>query len=216
MRKLLFVVPAIVALAAATAAANPDARVVYGLSERAGIMELGVDMPAKLDTGAVSASLSAYDTEFFDRDGEEWVRFRLGVEEELDLPLELPVDSWVRIRRRAEDRDEDDKGYSRRPIVKLTLCIGHRMDEVRVNLTDRRDFSYPLLVGADALRTMNVLLDPREDKVAGEPVCMKDAEDPPVVEDEEAEEGDNAGDEQDEDSGRDQGDKGEDGGDGQT
>lgn len=181
MRELLL---AIAVLAAAPAAANPDARVVYGVSERVGIMELGVEMPAKLDSGAVSASLSAYDTEIFERDGQEWVRFRLGAEEEIDLPLELPVDSWVRIRRRAEDRDDDDKGYSRRPIVKLTLCIGHRMDEVRVNLTDRRAFSYPLLVGVDALKQMNVLLDPRKEKVAGEPACMEDAQEPPVYEEE--------------------------------
>ena len=170
--------------------------VIFGASEKVGLRELGKELPARLDTGAVSMSLSAYDQESFERDGDDWVRFRLGVDNGVDTPLELPVDSTVRIRRRAEDRDDDDDEFSRRYVVRLTVCIGERSEEVRVNLTDRRDFSYPLLVGREAMEKLGIVVDPAIEKVAGDPECLDPEKEPPVTDDEELEE-DEADDEED-------------------
>ena len=50
---------------------------LYGRNEYVRLPELGKTLRAKLDTGALNASLSAKDIERFERDGEDWVRFRL-------------------------------------------------------------------------------------------------------------------------------------------
>jgi len=80
-------------------------KVILGLHEHALVKEIDHPVEAKLDTGAVSASLSAYDIEMFNQDGKRWVRFRLGAKDADDTLYELPLDDTVRIRRRLSDID---------------------------------------------------------------------------------------------------------------
>jgi len=155
----------------ATAEDEPVHKVILGLIEQAYIEDLDISLDAKLDTGAVSASLSAYDVETFKRGGEDWVRFRLGSEGDDAEQRELPLDHKVRIRRRLADIDDDAKTYTRRPVVRLMICIGERQVPMRVNLTDRRNFSYALLIGAEGLTDLRSLIDPSEEKTAGTPEC---------------------------------------------
>lgn len=147
-------------------------KVIFGLHEHARIDALDLSLEAKLDTGAVSASLSAYDIDMFERDDEEWVSFRLGVDGADKDKMELPLDTTVRIRRRLADIDEEtQRTYTRRPVVRLTVCIGERQVPMRVNLTDRRNFSYPLLIGSEGLRDLRSLIDPDQEFSTGQPLC---------------------------------------------
>ena len=175
--------------AAPAAPAKPTARVIYGLHEQVFITQLGVVLPAKVDTGADSSSLSAVNIRPFTRDGERWVRFDLAVEGMELNDVELPLSHNVRIRRRASDYDpEEDKYYARRPVVELMLCIGNRAAAVNVNLADRRGFRQPLLLGASALREMRALVDSEFEFSAGVPLCegVEDAlRYPPLNDDEE-------------------------------
>ena len=62
-------------LALPVMAAEPT---LYGRYEYISLPEIGGEvLKAKMDTGALTASLSAKDIETFTRDGEDWVRFRL-------------------------------------------------------------------------------------------------------------------------------------------
>ena len=45
---------------------------IYGLNENVEIPEFGLEIAAKLDTGAQTASLSARDIERFKKDGKTW------------------------------------------------------------------------------------------------------------------------------------------------
>ncbi|WP_197477214.1 RimK/LysX family protein, partial [Alcanivorax sp. HI0044] len=87
-------------------------KMIYGLHENVHIKELGITVPAKLDTGAGSASLSARYIRTFERDGVEMVEFDLAIDrddredwgittEQWD-DVELPLSGHVRIKRRAE------------------------------------------------------------------------------------------------------------------
>lgn len=178
MQTLKWLVLALCAGLAATAQAAPDApakptaRVIYGLHEQVFITQLGVVLPAKVDTGADSSSLSAVNIRHFKRDDERWVRFDLAVDGMQMDDVELPLSHNVRIRRRASDFDpETEKDYARRPVVELMLCIGNRAVTVNVNLADRRGFRQPLLLGASALREMRALVDSDIEFSAGVPLC---------------------------------------------
>ena len=53
---------------------------IYGLHESVHVGELGITVPAKLDTGADSASLSARYIKTFERDGVKMVEFDIAID----------------------------------------------------------------------------------------------------------------------------------------
>src|SRR5690606_40880554 len=101
-------------------------KTVYGLNEYVSLADLDLQVAAKLDTDAQTASLSARDIERFKRDGETWVRFYLAVDEAHARPIERPLARISKIKRRAGDYDpEHDKTYTARPVIELDLCMGN-------------------------------------------------------------------------------------------
>ncbi|MED5389700.1 MAG: RimK/LysX family protein [Pseudomonadota bacterium] len=162
----------------------PANKRIFGLHERVHLRELGITVPAKLDTGADSASLSARYIKTFERDGVKMVEFDIaidrddreewGITQEQWDDVELPLSGHVRIKRRAESVQDGERDFSRRPVVTLTVCMGDRWQEIDVNLTDRSEFRYPLLVGADALTGLGALVDPSLSMSVGRPGCQED------------------------------------------
>jgi len=63
-------------------------KTIYGLNEHIAIPEFNLELSAKLDTGAQTASLSARDISRFKRNGETWVRFYLAVDSAHAHPIE--------------------------------------------------------------------------------------------------------------------------------
>lgn len=148
-------------------------KTIYGLTEHVALPNFGLQVAAKLDTGAQTASLSARDIERFKRDGEPWVRFYLAIDEAHARPIELPLSRISKIKRRADDFDpEEEKGYTPRPVVELELCMGKLRRTIEVNLTDRSAFKYPLLIGSRALKRFGALVDPSLTYAAGQPGCI--------------------------------------------
>ena len=145
---------------------------IYGLNEHVYIADLDMHMAAKLDTGAKTASLSARDIEHFKRDGKAWVRFYLALDEAHERAFELPLARISRIKRRSGDYDpEEDKSYTPRPVVNMTVCMGHTLKTIEINLTDRSTFQYPFLLGSKALKKFAALVDPSLKYSVGKPQC---------------------------------------------
>lgn len=120
-------------------------------------------LQAKMDTGAYTSSLSAKDIELFQRDGEEWVRFRLATKEADGSVFEHKLARIGKIKNRADNRngeDEDEDRLSERPVIDLQVCLGGAMKTIEVNLTDRSAFNYPFLMGTKGLRKFHVAVDP--------------------------------------------------------
>lgn len=151
-------------------------KTVYGLNEYTRIQQPDLQLAAKLDTGAKTASLSARDIERFERDGEPWVRFYLAIDDAHNNPIERPLARISRIKRRAGDYDpKAEKTYTARPVVEMEICMGQSLRTIEVNLTDRSAFLYPLLIGSEALRRFNAMVDPSLKYAAGKPACTPDA-----------------------------------------
>ncbi|AKT33210.1 ATP-dependent zinc protease [Pseudomonas syringae pv. actinidiae] len=157
-------------LALPVMAAEPT---MYGRYENIKVMEIGQTFKAKMDTGALTASLSAKDIELFQRDGDDWVRFRLATKGSDDKVYEHKVSRISKIKGRAEGDDEDDEGINpaKRPVVDLELCLGNKKRTVEVNLVDRSHFNFPLLIGAKALREFGAAINPARRYTADEPDC---------------------------------------------
>jgi hypothetical protein len=152
-------------------------KTVYGLNEYARLADIDLELAAKLDTGAKTASLSARDIKRFKRNGESWVRFYLAIDAAHAHPIERPLARVSKIKRRAGDYDpEEGKHYTARPVIALDICMGNALRSIEVNLTDRSAFQYPLLIGSEALKHFDALVDPSLKYAAGKPACATDAQ----------------------------------------
>ncbi len=145
---------------------------LYGRYEYIQLPEIGETFKAKMDTGALTASLSARDIETFTRDGDEWVRFRLGGKDAGNKVYEHKVSRISKIKSRAdEDDDKAEPSVAKRPVVDLEMCLGNVKRTVEVNLTDRSSFNYPLLIGAKALREFGAAVNPARRYTSDKPDC---------------------------------------------
>ncbi|WP_374601116.1 ATP-dependent zinc protease [Arenimonas sp.] len=122
-----------------------------------------VAVRAKVDTGARSSSLHVESQETFHRDGVEWVRFGLDTGR-YQAPLafaESPV---------LERREVTDSGGHRteRIFIQTRLCLAGRQWEGEVNLAQRRNMLFPMLLGRTALAG-RFLVDPAASFLQGEP-----------------------------------------------
>ncbi|WP_392559961.1 ATP-dependent zinc protease family protein [Orbus mooreae] len=139
-----------------------QAKNIYGLYEKVQLPELNnLEIRSKLDTGALTSSFGATDIEFFTKDGVKWVRFKPQVKA-LDLPvIEKELVRHSKIKTRSDDIGEDqDKSYTKRPVVIMDICFNGVLYPTEVNLTDRSRFNYPLLLGSSALVEYKAVIDP--------------------------------------------------------
>lgn len=121
-------------------------------------------MKAKLDTGARTSSIHAYDVQEFERDGVAWVRFavRPWQKSTEDIVVtELPVHDRRDIR-------SSNGQLQHRIVVRTTLSIaGHRIP-TEFTLTDRDAMGFRMLVGREALR-QGFLVDSGRSYYGGRP-----------------------------------------------
>lgn len=117
---------------------------VLGWREWIGLPDLGVEqIKAKIDTGARSSSLHATDLEYFERDDRDWVRFVV-------RPAQRSAKGRVRAEAPLVDRRpvvSSSGTRELRPFVETTMVIGGRVFPIELNLTDRRDMGFRMLLG---------------------------------------------------------------------
>ncbi|NYJ00006.1 hypothetical protein HNR19_000704 [Nocardioides thalensis] len=127
--------------------------------------ELGIDwIKAKLDTGARSSALHAFDIEEIERDGKRWVRFEIHPWQRSSadsVVAELPV---LDVRSVKSSTGHVQERY----VVLLDLRIGDRVVTTEVSLTRRDEMGFRLLVGREALR-QGFLVDSRRSYLGGRP-----------------------------------------------
>jgi hypothetical protein len=132
----------------------PDAgKQIFGFVERVIVSDTGFSVKARLDTGAATSSLDAHNIHRFRRGDQRYVRFDvIDPDTEEFVTLERPLARNVLIRQHS--------GPSmRRPVVKMTICIGHLIRKVEVSLTPRSEFLYPMLIGRSAMQGA-IVVDP--------------------------------------------------------
>ena len=137
---------------------------ILGWIEAVELAPGGLVIEAKLDTGADNSSLNAPDYEEFKKDGDTWVRFTVTNSDDEAATFEKPLHRTARIR--------SASGTDRRPVVKMEICLGGVVREAQVNLADRSDLSYQMLIGRSFMKD-HILVD-SGNKHVGEPVCERD------------------------------------------
>lgn len=131
--------------------------IIMGWVERVVVQPGGLIMKAKLDTGATTSSIRADVIKKFEKEGEDGkkekhILFSIEDKDGNKHTLERKIVRMVRIKMKG------DRGYIRRPVVKLGFCLGNHFIEDEVNLSPRQKFLYPILVGRNMLKK-RVLVD---------------------------------------------------------
>jgi hypothetical protein len=146
-----------------TAAARPAIVSIVGRAERVALVDGGVLLEAKVDTGADSTSIDAGNIETFEREGEDWVRFETRTNADEVVTFERRIVDTVTILGAGDDRDE-------RLVVEITLCVDDVHGDVEVNLADREGLEYRMLLGRDFLAANGLLVNVAE-RFIHEPRC---------------------------------------------
>lgn len=103
---------------------------------------------AKLDTGARSSALHAFDIHPFERAGAEWVRFTVRPWQKStsdEVVVELPVHDRRKVR--------SSSGHvQKRYVVLLPVALMGREVKAEVTLSNRDSMGFRMLIGREALR----------------------------------------------------------------
>jgi hypothetical protein len=111
--------------------------------------DFGIEnIKAKVDSGARTSALHAFEVEPFTRDGKPWVRFAIH-------PLQKSTDYVVECEAPVIDRRtvRDSGGHSElRYVIETTIVIGDSPVRAEMTLTDRETMKFRMLLGRTVLK----------------------------------------------------------------
>ncbi|MDH4128162.1 MAG: RimK/LysX family protein [Spirochaetota bacterium] len=147
---------------------SSSSKIIIGRAEKVRVYPSGLLVRAKIDTGALNSSLNSRNISYFKRDNQDWVRFEIhnytdnSRRKGKKMTVERPLLRITEIRQKGRP---DEK----RPAVIMGICLANKYTEVEVNLVDRRNFNYPMLIGRSFLSD-NFLVDASVKNVT-KPTC---------------------------------------------
>jgi hypothetical protein len=129
---------------------------VIGWREWLTLPELGVErVKVKVDTGARTSALHAFNVRRFEVDGEPWVAFKLH-------PLQRDAKTTIEAKAPlAEEREvrSSNGTVSRRPVIRTTMRLGEHSWTAELTLVRRDVMGFRMLLGRQAVRG-RFLVDP--------------------------------------------------------
>jgi len=145
------------------ASATEDKHVI-GWVEKVTLLPENINVHAKIDTGADHSSLNVEEKTEFIRRGEQWVRFSFIARLDTTVTLTRKIYRYTKVKQKAG-------ASQRRPVVLLDLCGGGIVKhDMQVNLADRTNFTYDMLIGRSFLSN-TFIVDPSI-KYSANPACI--------------------------------------------
>jgi hypothetical protein len=156
-----------------TVMANSET-IVYGYIEKATLVDNNLTLSAKLDTGAKSASLNASHIKEIEKNGKTFLSF-IVPSKEGDKHFECEYIGKINIKNRAEENQTTKlfRYFVKRPVVLMNVKLGNQIKQIRVNLTNRKHFIYPMLLGREAIVAFNGSVNPKERYIQSKRVHKK-------------------------------------------
>jgi hypothetical protein len=139
--------------------------VIVGWREWVALPQAGVEwVKAKVDTGARSSAIHAFDLEVHEVDGQEWVRFSIHPWQRSDedvAELSLPVIDRREVR---SSNGQTEQRYA----VALDVTLAGRTITTVMTLSNRDEMGFRMLIGREALER-GFLVDSSRSYAGGRP-----------------------------------------------
>lgn len=135
----------------ATNLKTADGKLILGEEEWMYIKAINHNAKARIDTGATTSSISAIDIEMFERDGKDWVKFKLAHSGSETKEFEAPVSRVVTIRQSSTEKRTD------RPVIEAWVQIGDLKTKAEFTLNDRTHMTFPVLLGRTFFRDVAIV-----------------------------------------------------------
>lgn len=138
---------------------------IIGWREWLAFPELGINfIKTKVDTGARTSALHAFNIEPFKQDGKDWVRFTLHPlqkNDQVEHSCSCPIQ---------ESRLVTNSGgaQEQRFVITTPITLGNQTWPIEVTLTNRDDMGFRMLLGRTALRG-RFLVDAAQSYCQGQP-----------------------------------------------
>lgn len=142
---------------------------VIGWREWVKLPDLGINsIKAKVDTGARSSSLHAYDLHEFERESEKWIRFKVHPVQRNTRDV---VQTEAKILEYRSVRSSSGKA-SRRPVILTHIELLGLSWEVELTLANRDEMGFRMLLGREAFR-QRFFVDAGKSYYGGKPPTKK-------------------------------------------
>jgi hypothetical protein len=136
---------------------EPNSKTVIGWREVVALPQLGIrSIKAKVDTGARSSSVHAFDIECFDRHGVEWVRFSIYPKQRSQAN---PIRAEAPVLDLREIRSSTGQLQQRYVILTNVELMGQSWP-IELTLASREVMGFRMLLGRQAIRG-RMVVDPQ-------------------------------------------------------
>ncbi len=129
---------------------------IIGWREWIALPDLGVErIKAKIDTGARTAAIHAFDIEVYKKGGQEWARFAIHPYQKNDSDIKTctcPVRDIRIITNSGGSREQ-------RVVIETQLAMGNQSWPIEITLTNRDEMGFRMLLGRTAIKG-HFLVDP--------------------------------------------------------
>ncbi len=142
---------------------------VIGWREWVKLPDLGINsIKAKVDTGARSSSLHAYDLHEFERESEKWIRFKV---HPVQRKTHEVIVTEAKVFEYRSVRSSSGKA-SMRPVIITNIELLGVIWVVELTLANRDEMGFRMLLGREAFR-QRFLVDSGKSYYGGKPVLKR-------------------------------------------
>ncbi len=135
-----------------------------GWEEWCALPDLGLPaVKVKVDTGAKTSALHAYDIELFTENKQDFVRFKVHPLQKNNKFERECIAPLVDFRYVTSSNGEREKRY----VIRTGLQIADRITAAELTLTSRHNMAFRMLLGREALRKAKLVVDPAKSYVLG-------------------------------------------------
>ncbi len=133
-----------------------SSKMIVGSEEWCAIPSLSIPaIKARIDSGARTSSIHAFNIQPFKKNGQAWISFEVH-------PLQQNRSTIIRTEAEVFDRrvvKSSSGDAEKRYVIKVGLSLGDASWEIEVTLTNRDSMGYRMLLGREAMNN-RILVDP--------------------------------------------------------
>lgn len=131
--------------------------ITVGWKEEAKLKELNIaPIKVKVDTGAKTSSLHAFDVESYDRNGKTYVKFKTSPDKRHPKKIIECEAKVIDYRKITSSNGETQLRY----VIKSPITIGGHTWDIDITLANRKKMRYKMLLGREAMK--HILVSPHE------------------------------------------------------